>query len=777
MSRLSRLKSLFAFVLVLTLVMGAGLPTVAQDEQPAQGEETALPEQVDETRYGLLQISAVTCPGDAAGGVSILLAPEFGASGDCVDGSSALLIDGVDQGVVAPYLEIQLEAGFHTLTEPNSGAARDIEIVADGVTAVVIVTSTTAAEPTGEAAVEPASEPVSSDLLFVAHACKPDVQSVDQLYALGGLTDRLNACPAFTLPGFPAPGGAVTGGELAFDFTLAPATGDAQTLTGNGAFLPDALCESAVGPLDNDPTNDRCVSTSGFSFQLPEGSITLTQTLIPDTMRYVAAETDSDADAGIITGSDPGAGYLGLDTSLRGTDQPVVHLYYLNPPRVNVLVHLCGPEIASPDDLAALGGVAAQLLTCPAVARVAEGGPVDFGVTVTDNTWGPRGLDAALFDPTVICEAELGDWNGDGSDNACVDAPTYRFDQTAMGYVTVAHDFLPAGYAFAGAASDDSGVISGVDLVSGVVTLDTSYDGDVTIHLFDIPASPPATETPTATPTKTPVSPTVTRTPTRTPAPPSPTSTATSPAATRTPTSASAMMTPSATAPPGTGTLIVAAFYCLSGSGTSIVALPPGAQASASDMGGADCFSGDATISLTLVDGSTISLLKLGRDGVEAIQNIPVTGGGSHTITEGLTGQSATFEIAGGTITRVIIRYGAGTAMVDEGVAPAGSTAGGGSGTNGGPTSSTGGLVTDELIGDAGVSSSDGSYAGISFTSLVIDDVDAEAVSSVKDAKSLPAVGVLPVDPMQQYVALAGVLALVLASVALAARRSTRRVP
>ncbi len=541
-------------------------------------------------------------------------------------------------------------------------------------------------------------------------------------------------------------------------------------------FVPDAICESVVGPLDNDPTNDRCVSTSGFSFQLPEGPITLTQTLILDTMRYVAAETGSDADAGLITGSDPGAGYLGLDTSLRGTDRPVVHLYYLNPPRVNVLVHLCGPDIASPDDLAALGSLAAQLLTCPAVARAAEGGPVDFGVTVTDNNWGPRGLDAALFDPTVICEADLGDWNGDGSDNACVDAPTYRFDQTAMGYVTVAHDFLPAGYVFAGGASDDPGVISGIDLASGVVTLDTSYDGDVTIHLFDMPASPPATETPTATPTKSPVPPTATRTPTRTPAPPSPTATATSPAATRTPTSMATTMTPSATVPSGTGTLIVAAFYCLSGSGATVVALPPGTQASAADMGGAGCFSGDASISLTLADGSTISLLKLGRDGVESIQNIPVTSGGSHTISEGLTGKSAGFEIAAGTITRVIIRYGAGTAMVDEGVAPTGGATGAGSGTSGGSTSSTGGLVTDELIGDAGVSSSEGSYAGISFTSLVIENVDAQAVSSVKDAKSLPAVGVVPINPMQQYVALAGVLTLVLASVAFAARRSARRV-
>ncbi len=141
----------------------------------------------------------------------------------------------------------------------------------------------------------------------------------------------------------------------------------------------------------------------------------------------------------------PAAWFLGLDTSLRGTDSPVIHLFYLNPPRVNVVMHFCGSEVASTDDLNALGSLAAQVLTCPAVARTTEGGSADFGVTVADGNWGARGLDAATFDPTVICESDLGDWTGDSSDNACVDAPTYRFDQTAQGYVTVTQDYAPAG--------------------------------------------------------------------------------------------------------------------------------------------------------------------------------------------------------------------------------------------------------------------------------------------------------------------------------------------
>jgi hypothetical protein len=774
MLRNSLLKTFFAFAVMLALLSGSALPLSAQGDDTTLDEGTPPPDQGSEPLYGLLQLSAVSCTGGDAGTVSIQLAEEYVPPGDCVDGSSALLIDGVDYGAVAPYLEMQLEAGIHSLLDPNSGASRDVEIFPDSATAVVIVTFAAAAEPTAETPVEPASV-ATSGLTVVAHSCKPDVQSVDQLYALGGLTDRLNACPAFTLPGYSSAGGTANGGELSFDFTLTPAAGEPQSLTGNGAFVSDAFCESSVGSLDNDPTNDRCVSTAGFSFELPDGAIALTQTLVPDAMRYVAAEAGSDADAGIITGSDPGSGYLGLDTSLRGSDQPVIHLFYLNPPRVNVVVHLCGADIASTDDLAALGSLAGQMLACPATARAAEGGAADFGVSVADNNWGARGLDSAMFDPTVICEADIGDWNGDGGDNACLDAPTYRFDQTAQGYVAVSQDYAPDGYVFGGANSDDAGSISSID-PSGIVSLDTSFDGDVTIHLFDILATPEATATSTSTPTptKTAAPPTATKAPTRTPTAPAPTSTASVPAATRTASS----IPPTATEPTGsttgTGTLTVAALYCLSGSGTTVIALAPGEQASADDLGGSSCFAGDATIQLSLADGTSLAGLKLGRDGVESIQNIPETFSGSHMVTEGLTGQSASFDVATGAVTRVIIRYGAGTSMVDEGVSSAGGAPGSTTGTTGG-TDPLGGLVTDELIGDAGVSSSAGSYDGISFTSLLSEDVDAQKVSGVKDAKSLPAVGVIPIKPMQHYLTMAAALALLLASVAFTARRSARR--
>ncbi len=786
MPRFSLFRFAFAFAIGLCLIGGSALPSLAQGDETTSEEGTPPPDQ-ESPATGWLQLSAVSCnAGGDPGTASILLTTEYVPQGECLDGNAALLVDGVDYGPVAPYLELQLDSGVHNLYDPITGASRDVEVAADSAVQIVIVAFVApTAEPTAEPTVEAAAEAVTSGLTIVAHSCEPAVQSVDQLWGLGGLTDRLNACPAMTLPGYSSPGGTVNGGEQYFDFSLTPATGEPQSLTGNGALVSDAFCESTVGALDNDPTNDRCVSNSGFSFQLPEGPVTVSLTTVPDLMRYVAAETGSDVDAGIVTSSDPAAWYLGLDTSLRGTDTPVVHLFYLNPPRVNVVMHLCGSDVSSTDDLNALGSLAAQVLTCPAVARTTEGGSADFGVTVADGTWGARGLDSATFDPTVICESDLGDWNGNAGDNACVDGPTYRFDQTAQGYVTVTQDYAPSGYAFGGANSADAGAITGIDGSTGLVTLDTSFDGDVTVHLFAIPQAPKQTSTPLPTAT-------ATATKTRTPVPPSATptrtATATQPAASSTPTRTSTVpattgtatvtpIVPSATATAteptgsttGNGTLTVVALYCLTSSGTSVVALAPGASASASDLGGSSCFAGDASILITFANGESLPVLKLGRDGVESIQNMPATSGTLHTLSEQLTGQSTTFAIAPGTVTRVIVKYGAGTAMVNEGVTSSSGVPGGAVGSS--TTGSAGGLVTDELVGDEGALYGS-SFAGVSFTSLVVEDVDAQAVTSVKDAKSLPGVGVWPGVSMHQYLALLAALSVLLAALALTARRS-----
>ncbi len=100
------------------------------------------------------------------------------------------------------------------------------------------------------------------------------------------------------------------------------------------------------------------------------------------------------------------------------------------------------------------------------------------------------------------------------------------------------------------------------------------------------------------------------------------------------------------------------------------------------------------------------------------------------------------------------------------------SSAGGAGGASGTSTAGTaGGLVTDELIGDEGALYGS-SFAGISYTSLVVEDVDAQAVTSVKDAKSLPGVGVWPGASVHQYLAMLAALSVLLTALALTTRRS-----
>lgn len=736
MLRRSPALSKIALLLAAFMLAMLGMPAAAQDDGDVPVEPTANPGPVTEPAYGILAISAVSCAGGGQPGTGwIALESEYVPPGDCVAGSAAVAIDGIDYGGVSPYLEVQLPAGLHGLLDQITGAYRDIDIPADSWLSVVVVSFVAPPEPTTEPTVAPAAEPAQTGLTVVAHACKRDVQSADQLYALGGRLDRLNACPAMTLPGYSSPAGTVDGGERWFDGTFTPAVGAAQSLSGSGSFVPDFFCESGVGSLDADPTNDRCVSTSGFAVGVPDGPMSLALTAIPDDMRFVAAEMGNDADAAVVNVFDPAAGYVGLDTTARGTDQPVLHLFFLDPPQVSVVVHVCGPDIDSAAALANFGGLAAQALTCPAIARPSEGGPVEFWVTVSDAAWGTRSLDAALFDPTVRCEADIGDWNGDPSDNACFAAPTYRFDRTAMGYVAVGFDASAASLMLGGAASADPGVVSGVDLPSGQVVLDTSFDGDATIHLFAIGVPPAPTATPTVPPP----------TATQTSAPPSATPTQSpTPARTQTALPSATAATPSPTATPstgsttGAGTVLVAAFYCLSGSGTTIVALPPGQQATSADIGGSSCFAGNATIQLLLYGNDPLPAVALGRDGVESIQNVPATSAqtGAHTISDQRSGRTAVVEVAPGTVTRVIVRYGANIAMIDESVS---SSVGSGN-VPGAAGGGNGGLVTDELIGDAGVNFP-GSYSGISFTSLVVENLDAQAVSSVTDARSLPGVG------------------------------------
>jgi hypothetical protein len=252
------------------------------------------------------------------------------------------------------------------------------------------------------------------------------------------------------------------------------------------------------------------------------------------------------------------------------------------------------------------------------------------------------------FEQTLVCEADLPqDINGDPSDNLCLDLSRYVFSDVTPGNpITVNATGAPAGMRYVGVAFDprtDDGETFITAGTFGTVRLDTTADGDMTIHVFYGPEPPPtATPTATRTPTNTPTpgGPTATRTPTRTPAPDDPT-------ATNTPTQPSGQ----------TGSLQVLKFWCEgSETLTRITALAPGQDATRGDLGDATCANGNTEFILYDGAGSQIQTFMVPPVGVLVIDNLPVTGGGvgQYRLLDTRSSESANFSIAANTVTKVI---------------------------------------------------------------------------------------------------------------------------
>lgn len=705
-------------ILMFTLLVGLGSATAAVRAQETGTEVEIAQEGSPDTEtppaLGVLQLYAVACEDEVnAGVVAIYTAAEFVAGGNCVDSTSAVLVDGIDYGPAAPWLELQLDAGWHTVTDINSGVARDVEILADTATLVTIVTFTAPAvaeEPTStpEPTVEAASEEATVELAIVTHLCSPEIQSADQLYGLGTVIDRLVACPAATLPGYAPPAGSVNSGEMSFDYSIAPATGDPLTL-GAAEYTASDLCESEAGvDLNGNPNDDTCYSRSRYAVTVPDGPVSVQQTLLPSLHRLGGVETDNAEDGAAVTGADAASGFFTLDTTLRaGGSRLIVHVYVFAPPQVSISYHVCGPDITSPDSLAAFGDAFAQFQACPAQASTISGGALDVDFTLADGGGQVFGLGAAQYEAAEICEAELGvDFNGNPADNACIASPRYLVENAIQGQIVVDSvlgnpEQRVGAVRFAPGSGDDATFVS-FDESTGQVILQTGADGDVWLHLFVLtqasePATatstPPATATSTHTPTVAATA-TATRTPT-----PQPTGTAT-----RTP-------VPAATQTPrpntGEGMVQVAALYCISNVTVStLTALAPGETAGAGLLGGGSCFGGDGEFQVLLNGSDAMPSFRLGNDGVEVFGPLPATSGGSqHAVVDVLTGQSTGFSVAPGLVTRVILKIEVGQAAVDSGFGPrTGSVSSGipnfGANFPGGPGDAFGGFITDELVTD-----------------------------------------------------------------------------
>ncbi|MEZ4498759.1 MAG: hypothetical protein R2839_01575 [Thermomicrobiales bacterium] len=684
------------FVIAVTLVAIAVFLPMSMSARAQDGEGAAAAEGSPETAtaVGWLQVVAVTCEvTEGANSVSIALAAEFVPDASCYDGWSAIWIDDIDYGAAAPVLEIELAAGAHTLTDPASGVSRVVDLPADVLTVVYLVTTTVIPDETPAAVADEA--PIETTALsVVTHICDPAIQDVDALLALGDRSARLATCPVLTLPEMYAPENSVTAGQAWFDLTIADGADFSAALSG-GTFVPTAVCESELGvQLSSNPYDDACFSTSGITVEVPRSGLTLTMTDLPELHRFGFAESGDDvAQVWVI---DPNAGIAGADLSASG-ESAIVHVYLFAPPRLTIVQHVCGVEVTSPDALQQMSGFLERVTICPAVTRDA----LSLDATIADGWGATHYLSSSVPHMQSFCEADLGfDIDGVSNNNACLDMAAYAIENVARGAVEI-YPVLPEGFALAGfdftPGTNDASTFLSADLTTPVVALDTSLDGNVTVHLYAMAAaaqsSPTATSTPTSTATV--VMPSATATVAQ------PSATATQTVPTMTPTTAStatATATPPVTNTGGTGTLQIIALYCLgSKNSTTLTALAPGQMAGQTLLGG-QCFAGDARVQLTMAGENPAAPIQLGRDGVAWVERIRTTGNDRHAIADLVSGRAATFAIERDTVTRVVLRIEAALGSTTLGTASESGRPGGGTGVN--PSDLIGLPGTDVLVTD-----------------------------------------------------------------------------
>jgi hypothetical protein len=671
---------------------------------------------------GVLRVVALDCTlAEGEGYLALLLESEFVPDASCVESVAAVYVDGVDYGPAAPALELTLDVGVHTVVELSTGTSREIDVFADTVSTMWVVNF---------AVVEVAEEAVTDTvtLSLIVHACEPAVISADSLLALGGRYDRLSKCPVLTLPGEYAPEGSVTAGQDWFDFAIQDANGFAASMA-DAVFMPDLVCESGLGlQLSPSPLDDACYSTSRYDVAVPATSLTVGTTAMPALHRFGYAETGDPAIESAAYVLDSTAGTFAVEAGSGYGDPLTVHVYLLAPPELTVVQHLCGADITTADQLSALGGFVPRALACPAVTRAVDGGGLDFDATVADGAAVSHPLGGGEIVTWSACEFELGfDYNGDPNDNACLEMPAYRLTNVARGAVEIWQTFGTADTTFGGVdfvpGTDDAATLVGSDAASAMVALNTSSDGDVVVHLYAL-AVPAVEEEP-------------------------------EPSVTPVPTATATQVPPEVT----TGSVQVAALYCLGAqTATTLTALDPGQPATASELGG-DCFGGDGQVQITLASGEVQPAFRLGRTGLKWIDGLPVSDGdgGSHLLTDQVSGQSVPFDIEPGLVTRVILRIevafgtdsdpGPSTTGTDGGPTSTGSESSNGAGTSTDPLDLLANLVTDVLVTDelSGIpdagTSYEGSYDANSFVVDLLGGLETDELASVK-ASGIPVVGV-----------------------------------
>lgn len=680
-----------AIAILLTFTVMQSIPASfvsAQDDPPV---------------VGTLLVNTWDCIRDDQAEGTVTLLPE-GNIGDftCTpNGQVGIAVDG--NGVTFDSGEtLELLVGPHQLIENSQGSTLDIEITEGGTTTVDAVFAVAPAPTeTPSATPEPptvtntpaptetatASQPTIGSVKIVTHLCAQGIFEESDLTSLDW-AERIVACPALVLPHNYGDVNAdyVNANDpadpLPYDYTFAYEAADnpVSVAIADATFSDGSICEDVLGNQNGVGNDNQCWDLSGYAVDdVESGSVTLTAGTLPPTYSFGDVSTNpesNDEQAVVSVNSETGA--IELDTTDDGEIE--LHLFALPVPieqQVRVIAHLCPEGISSRSAFNALADHSERLITCPSIVLTGDtpssgltNGSRDFTITVRGGDLTTQSIADVPFNQSLVCEADLpADINGSPNDNLCLDLSNYTVSNVVQGDVTVNATGAPTGNLYVGVSFDpgtddaDAYITAGA---SGTIKLNTTADGDVTLHVFYGPqppatATPMVTASPTATRTPTPGGPTATatRTPTRTP---TPTRTATpggpTATATNTPTVSATpggnTSTPTATSTPNAsaGTLQVFKNWCEGAeSNTRIRALAPGADAVREDFGDATCDYGNSPFVLTTEGGNTVQNFDVPPLGMIRLENIEP---GTYRIQDLQSDKSTSLTILSGTVTKVI---------------------------------------------------------------------------------------------------------------------------
>ena len=443
---------------------------------------------------------------------AVYLEGDFSPDQNCTeDGSASVSIDGGDAEEVTSSTEYLLDEGEHSVAEVNLGESVNVAI-AEQTPAVVSIVFYTSAESQGVAA-------ATGSIQVTKHICPEEIQTQEEFDALGDFYAKLQACLVITLTDDVGPEGALNGNDslnpLGFDYEVAD--GATTQAIDASTFTPEQLCEADLGQDINDDQNDNlCLDTSNYAYEgVNQGPVTITEVTPPDGYVYGALEfnPESGDDATLVSTSNED-GTIDLDTT--DDDSVVLHVFnFQKPPenQITVIKHQC-KNIDTVKDFQAIGDFLDKWQECPAITRTGNDGPDDavdgghgsFDFKVEGSDGESQTIADATFVSDQLCESDLGeDINDDPNDDLCLSSSGYRFQNVLQGTdVLVTETKAPTGYQYGALefdpeSGDDAALVNASD--DGVIELDTTLDGGIVLHIFNLKKPVEPTPEPTTQPT------------------------------------------------------------------------------------------------------------------------------------------------------------------------------------------------------------------------------------------------------------------------------------